>query len=337
MKLVYYILRRFFFLFFIMIGVTLVIFMVSRIVPGDPALLMAGEGATLEDIRNLRHQWGMDRPIYIQYLTYLQNLLKGNFGRSIFTARPVLYDLKEYFPATFELTVFSLFLATLFGILSGIVSANHKDKGVDHATRIFSLLGLSMPIFWLGLLLLLVIHYYFGLLFAGARLSAHLSPPTRISGLFTIDSLITGNWVVFKDSLLHLILPSICLAMSVVGRISRMTRSSILNVIHEDYVRTAKSKGLPHSIINRRYILRNALLPIITLIGVMFGRLLSGVVITEIIFSWPGLGRYAVEATMSHDFVPLMGFSFLIAFLYGIVNLIVDILYSVFDPRVELG
>jgi peptide/nickel transport system permease protein len=279
----------------------------------------------------------MDRPIYIQYLTYLQNLLKGNFGRSIFTARPVLYDLKEYFPATFELTVFSLFLATLFGILSGIVSANHKDKGVDHATRIFSLLGLSMPIFWLGLLLLLVIHYYFGLLFAGARLSAHLSPPTRISGLFTIDSLITGNWVVFKDSLLHLILPSICLAMSVVGRISRMTRSSILNVIHEDYVRTAKSKGLPHSIINRRYILRNALLPIITLIGVMFGRLLSGVVITEIIFSWPGLGRYAVEATMSHDFVPLMGFSFLIAFLYGIVNLIVDILYSVFDPRVELG
>lgn len=337
MKLVYYILRRFFFLFFIMIGVTLVIFLVSRIVPGDPALLMAGEGASLQDIENLRHQWGMDRPVYIQYLTYLKNLLKGDFGRSIFTARPVLYDLKEYFPATFELTVFSLLLATLFGIFSGVVSANHKDKGIDHATRIFSLLGLSMPIFWLGLLLLLVIHYHFGLLFAGGRLSANLLAPKSITGLYTIDSLLTGNWGVFKDSFLHLILPSICLAMSVVGRISRMTRSSILNVIHENYVRTAKSKGLPQRLISRRYVLRNALLPIITLIGVMFGRLLSGAVITEIIFSWPGLGRYAVEATMSHDFVPLMGFSFLIAFLYGIVNLIVDILYSVFDPRVELG
>jgi len=319
-----------------MIGVTLVVFVVSRIVPGDPALLMAGEGATAEDIKNLRHQWGMDRPIHIQYLTYLKNLLHGNLGKSIFTARPVLYDLKQYFPATFELTVLSLFLATFFGIVSGIVSANHKDKTVDHANRMFSLLGLSMPIFWLGLLLLLVIHYHFGLLFAGGRLSANLLPPKAITGLYTVDSLITGNWIVFKDSLLHLILPSICLAMSVVGRISRMTRSSILNVIHENYVRTAKSKGLPDRIINKRYILRNALLPIITLIGVVFGRLLSGAVITEIIFSWPGLGRYAVEATMSHDFVPLMGFSVLIAFLYGIVNLIVDILYTVFDPRVEL-
>lgn len=337
MKLVYYIFRRFFFLFFIMIGVTLVVFMVSRIVPGDPALLFAGEGATLEDIENLRHQWGMDRPIHIQYLTYLKNLLRGDLGKSIFTARPVLSDLKQYFPATFELTILSLFLATLFGIYSGILSANHKDKAVDHANRIFSLLGLSMPIFWLGLLLLLVIHYHFGLLFAGGRLSATLLPPKAITGLYTVDSLVTGNWIVFKDSLLHLILPSICLAMSVVGRISRMTRSSILNVIHENYVRTAKSKGLPQDIINRRYILRNALLPIITLIGITFGRLLSGVVITEMIFSWPGLGRYAVESTMCHDFVPLMGFSVLIAFLYGIVNLIVDILYSVFDPRVELG
>jgi peptide/nickel transport system permease protein len=245
MKLVYYILRRFFFLIFIMIGVTLVIFLVSRIVPGDPALLMAGDGATLQDIENLRHQWGMDRPVYIQYLTYLKNLLKGDFGRSIFTARPVLYDLKEYFPATFELTVFSLLLATLFGIFSGVVSANHKDKGIDHATRIFSLLGLSMPIFWLGLLLLLVIHYHFGLLFAGGRLSANLLAPKSITGLYTIDSLLTGNWGLFKDSFLHLILPSICLAMSVVGRISRMTRSSILNVIHENLSEQRNRKGFP--------------------------------------------------------------------------------------------
>lgn len=320
-----------------MIGVTLVVFMVSRIVPGDPALLLAGEGATMEDIKHLRHQWGLDRPIHIQYLTYLKNLLKGDLGKSIFTGRPVIKDLKEFFPATFELTTFSLFLATIFGIISGIISANHKDKMVDHATRIFSLVGLSMPIFWLGLLLLLVIYYHFGLLFPGGRLSTNLSPPARITGLYIIDSMITGNWVVFKDSLMHLMLPSICLAMSAVGRISRMTRSSILNVIHENYVRTAKSKGLPQWLINKRYILRNGILPIITLIGVMYGRLLSGAVITEIIFAWPGLGRYAVEATMSHDFIPLIGFSVLISFLYGVVNLIVDILYAIFDPRVELG
>lgn len=336
MKLICYILRRCFFLIFIMIGVTLVVFLVSRIVPGDPALLLAGENATKENVEHLRHQWGMDRPIHLQYLTYLKNLLKGDMGKSIFTARPVIYDLKLFFPATFELTVFSLFLATLFGILSGIVSATHKDRAIDHASRIVSLVGLSMPIFWLGLLLLLVVHYHFGLLFSGGRLSSQLSPPKAITGMYTVDSLISGDWVIFKDSFLHLLLPSVCLAMSAVGRISRMTRSSVLNVIHENYVRTARSKGLPLRIINRRYILRNALLPIITLVGVMFGRLLSGAVITEIIFSWPGLGRYAVESTMSHDFIPLMGFCVLVSLLYGIVNLMVDILYTVFDPRAEL-
>ena len=337
MKLTIYVLRRLFFMIFIMIGVTLIVFTISRAVPGDPALLLSGEGATKEDIQNLRKQWGLDKPAYQQYLIYLKNLLRGDLGKSIFTGRPVTHDLKLFFPATLELTVVSLFIAVVLGMLSGIVSARHKDKLVDHGSRLFSLVGISMPIFWLGLLLLIVVYYKFGLLFPGGRLSNNMSAPARFTGLYVIDSLLSGNWATLKNSILHLILPSICLAMNALGRISRMSRASILNIIHENYVRTAESKGLPKWVTNYRYVLRNALLPVITLIGVMFGRLLSGAIITEVIFAWPGLGRYAVEATMAHDFVPLMGFSVLVSFLYGISNLLVDILYALLDPRVEIG
>ena len=336
MKLILYIFRRILAAIPVLIGVTLLTFTLSHIIPGDPVRATLGPYPTPEAVQALRAQWGMDRPIVVQYVRYMRNLLKGDMGTSFQTNRKVIDDLKQFFPATFELTVVSLIFTLLFGIPLGIIAATRRDTWIDHITRIFSLTGVSMPIFWLGLMLLLLFYLKLGVFPAGGRLTPALTPPHDLTGLYLMDSLLTLNWPAFRDSLWHILMPSLCLSFAIVGVIARMTRSSMLDVLNQDYIRTAEAKGLPRRLVIYKHALRNAMIPVVTVVGVVFGRLIAGAVLTETIFSWPGMGLYTVQSIMYLDFQPIMGFTILVAFFYVSVNLIIDILYVLFDPRVVL-
>jgi peptide/nickel transport system permease protein len=337
LKLFLYIIRRALAAIPVLIGVTLLTFTLSHIIPGDPVRASLGPYLPPEAVKALEQKWGMDRPLYVQYLRYMKNLVKGDLGTSFQTNRAVKDDLKEFFPATFELTLVSLIFTLLLGVPMGIVAATKRDRWIDHFTRVFSLTGVSTPIFWLGLILLLIFYFKLGLFPAGGRLSPMLSPPRGLTGLYLLDSLLTANWPVFWDSLWHLFMPSFCLSFAIMGVISRMTRSSMLDVLNQDFIRTAEAKGLPQWLVIYKHALRNAMIPVITVVGVMFGRLIAGAVLTETIFSWPGMGLYTVQSILFLDFQPIMGFTILSALFYVSVNLITDILYGLFDPRVSLG
>ncbi len=319
-----------------LIGVTLLTFSISHIIPGDPVRATLGPYPSAEAVEQLKKKWGMDRPVYIQYLRYMKNLVKGDLGTSFQSSRDVKEDLKQYFPATFELTIFSLIFALLLGIPLGIIAATKRDRWIDHGTRVFSLIGVSMPIFWLGLILLLLLYLKIGIFPPGGRLSSSLSPPRDVTGFYLLDSLLTGNWKLFWDCLWHILMPAFCLSFANVGVISRMTRSSMLDVLSQDFIRTAEAKGLPQKLVIYKHALKNAMIPVITVVGVMFGRLIAGAVLTETIFSWPGLGLYTVQSILYLDFQPIMGFTILVSFFYVAVNLVTDILYGLFDPRVVL-
>jgi len=317
--------------------VTLLTFTISHVIPGDPIRATLGPYPSAEAVQELKKKWGMDRPVYIQYFRYMENLVKGDLGTSFQTSRSVKEDLMHYFPATFELTTVSLIFALLLGIPLGIIAATKRDRWIDHGTRVFSLIGVSMPIFWLGLILLLLFYFRLGLFPAGGRLSPSLSPPAGLTGFYLLDSLLTMNWRVFWNCLWHILMPSVCLCLANLGVISRMTRSSMLDILNQDFIRTAEAKGLPRRLVIYKHALRNAMIPVITVIGVMFGRLIAGAVLTETIFSWPGMGLYTVQSILYLDFQPIMGFTMLVAFFYVSVNLGTDILYGLVDPRVVLG
>lgn len=331
-----YILNRLLLLAPVLIGVTILTFSISHLVPGNPAAVALGPHATKDSIEALQEKWGLNKPVHIQYLIYVKGLLKGDFGTSLQTNRPVIQDLKVYFPATLELTAASMLLCLIIGIPLGVIAAAKKDKLIDHITRIFSLIGVSMPIFWLGLLMLLVFYLKLGLFAGGGRLSPLTPRPQHLTGLYILDSLLTGNWEALKDSIVHIIMPAVCLGFAIIAFISRMARSSMLNVLGEDYIKTARAKGLKEGSVIYRHALRNAILPVITVSGALYGQLLAGAVLTETIFSWPGMGLYTVRSILSLDFQPIMGFTIVIAFFYVIINLLVDILYVLFDPRIRL-
>jgi peptide/nickel transport system permease protein len=336
LRLLRYLARRIVALIPVLIGVTLLTFTISHIIPGDPVRAVLGPHPTPEAVEALKQEWGMDRPVHIQYLRYIGNLMRGDLGTSFQTNRPVKEDLKQYFPATFELTIASLLLSLVLGIPSGILAATKRDRWIDHITRLLSLIGVSMPIFWLGLILLLLLYHRLGFFPGGGRLSPLLAPPTALTGFDLLDGLLTLNWRVFWDSLWHLFMPSFCLSLAIMGVISRMTRSSMLNVLTQDFIRTAEAKGLPQRMVIYKHALKNAMIPVVTVVGVMFGRLIAGAVLTETIFSWPGMGLYTVQSILYLDFQPILGFTLFVAFFYVAVNLAVDILYGVFDPRVSM-
>jgi peptide/nickel transport system permease protein len=336
LRLFRYIIKRLFSILPVLIGVTLLTFTISHIIPGDPIRATLGPYPSPEAIEQLKRKWGMDRPLYIQYLRYMGSLIKGDLGTSFQSSRAVKDDLKQYFPATFELTMVSLIFALVLGIPLGIIAATKRDRWIDHGTRVFSLIGVSMPIFWLGLILLLLFYFKIGLFPAGGRLSPSLAPPRGLTGFYLLDSLVTMNWTVLADCIWHILMPSICLSLANVGVVSRMTRSSMLDVLSQDFIRTAEAKGLPQRLVIYKHALRNAMIPVITVVGVMFGRLIAGAVLTETIFSWPGMGLYTVQSILYLDFQPIMGVTILVAFFYVVVNLATDILYGLFDPRVVL-
>ncbi|HLZ25706.1 MAG TPA: ABC transporter permease [Chloroflexota bacterium] len=331
------VLRRLLLMVPLMIGMSLIAFVVSHSVPADPVAAHLGQRA-MEDptiVAAFRQQWGLDKPLPEQYLTYLRNLVQGNLGVSIRTHMPVAEDLGRYLPASAELAIMATLVGIGLGIPFGVASAVRRNHWVDHVVRGVSLLGVSSPVFWLGLIALYVFYFRLGWLPGPGRLDTGLAEPTHVTGMYTFDSLLTGNWTTLVSSVRHLMLPGLVLASVYIGLVTRMTRSSMLEVLSADYVRTARGKGLRRRTVIYRHALGNALIPTITVLGLAFGDILAGTVLTETIFSWPGIGRYAYQSAVTLDFPSIMGVSLLIAAVFITVNLATDMAYVLLDPRLR--
>jgi peptide/nickel transport system permease protein len=346
-----YIIRRLFSVIPTLIGVTFVIFMFQRLIPGDPAVAMLGEHATDESVERLREQFGLNRPLFLdrealaegdiagffdsQYVRYMKRLLVLDMGKSIHRRIPVAETLALRFPATIELALLSMFIAIIIGVPVGIISAAKRNSAIDGVSMVGSLVGVSMPIFWLGLMLIMLFAVYLKWLPAGARISTGVEI-TSITNLYLLDSLLTGNVEGFIDTGKHINLPAIALATIPMAIIARMTRSSMLDVLQEDYVRTAQAKGLGRGLVLFRHALKNAALPVITIIGLQMGTLLAGAVLTETIFAWPGIGRWVYDGILGRDYPIVQGGTLVIALIFIVVNFTVDIMYAVLDPRIRL-
>ena len=335
MKVWQYVLRRLILLIPFIIGLTLMTFLLSRIIPADPIGLSIGKHATDEQRAIVAEKFGLDKPAHIQYLMFLSDLTRGDFGRSLATRAPVVNDLRRFFPATIELALTALFLALLIGIPLGLLSARYRDKSIDHGSRLASLIGVSFPNFWLGLMLqLLVVVMVINLPISG-RFSDVIPPPPKISGMLILDSILNLDSRSLVISLRHLILPAITLALASIAEISRLTRSGVIEALGKDFVLTARASGLPEVTILYRHALRYAAIPILTITGLLFTWTLAGSVLVETIFGWPGLGRYAVRSALFLDMRPLLAVVLVFGLTAAIVNLIVDVLYRAVDPRVQ--
>lgn len=334
-----YFLRRLLFVIPTLIGITFFAFLIANAVPADPINANLPQSALNdpEIVAAFRAKWGLDKPPHEQYLTYMSNLLRGDLGVSIKTRKPIADDIARFLPATVELATFGIILGVLMGVGFGTISAVWRNSLADYLVRIFSLVGVSFPVFLLALIGLQVFYAQLGWVAGPGRLGVLVREPEAVTGWMTLDSLLAGNWQTFGDALSHLILPSLILGSYVSGMIARVTRSALLEVLGMDYIRTARSKGLHERTIIRRHGLSNALIPVVTVIGLSYGNLLSGAVLTESIFAWPGIGRYMFRASTSQDFPAIMGVSILIAAIYIGVNFFVDILYYFLDPRIRLA
>ncbi len=332
-----FILRRLVGIVAVMIGVSVITFFISHVIPADPVAVALGDHARDDQIAAFRAEYGLDKPVVEQYLIYVGGLLHGDLGTSIRTRRPVADDLRDFFPATLELSVAALLVSLLIGIPAGIWSSLFRNRLPDNIVRVFALIGGSLPIFWLGLIVISIFYYHFGWLPLGGRIDDFVKPPSTITGLYVVDSLLTGNVPALSSSLRHLILPAFTLGYFSTAVISRMMRSSMLEVLNQDYIRTARAKGLRERAVILRHALRNGLIPTLTVIGVTFGSLLSGAVLTETVFSWPGLGLYATASAINLDFPAVMGVTLLAAVVYTFMNLIVDLGYHRLDPRIQNG
>lgn len=329
-----YIIKRLLTVIPVLLGVSLLVFGFIRLIPGDPATVMLGERATPENVERVREQLGLNKPIYEQYLIFLGNALRGDLGTSVLRGEPVTQEIVRRFPATIELSLGAIIVALSIGIPAGIVSAVRRNSWFDTFSMLFALTGVSMPIFWLGLMLSFFFAVFLHLLPSGSRLDAGTQFKT-ITNFVLLDSLIQGNFTVFFQALRHLLLPAVALGTIPMAIIARMTRSSMLEVLNQDYIRTAHAKGLRERVVIVRHALRNALLPIITVIGLQVGILLSGAILTETVFSWPGVGRWLVDAIYARDYPIVQGVTLFIAIIFVVVNLIVDVLYTWADPRVK--
>jgi peptide/nickel transport system permease protein len=317
------------------LAATVVIFLISSKVPGDPVLAQLGDLAAADPaiVKTFRDRWRLDDPLPTRYWAFLTHLAQGDLGMSISTQRPVMDDIRQYAPATIELATAAFLLSMVIGVPLGIAAGVWRDTAVDHFARLVSLLGVSAPTFWLAFIALSV--FYGGLQIAPGpgRLDVTSIPPETITGLYTIDAAIAGDWQAWRDALAHLALPSIVLAAATMGLITRTTRASMLDTLNQDYVRVARSKGLTETHIVLRHALPNALLPIVTLAGIAYAILLTGAVMTETIFSWPGLGRYTFRSAVTLDVPAIMGITLIVAVVYLVINFLTDLSYLVLDPR----
>lgn len=330
-----FILRRLIFLIPILIGLTLLLFVVARLLPGDPVGLAAGPNASAAMIAQLRQQFGLDQPLPVQYWTYLTGLVQGDWGTSVFTRRPVFQDIMEYLPATLELVFAALFIAIVLGIPLGLLTAVHRNGVLDYVTRTLALGGIAMPRFFLGLMLQLFFAAWLGWLPLAGRYPFIKSPPETVTGFYTIDALIDGDFYAFQIAAAHLALPAIAMALSPLATIMRMMRASTIEVLQQDYVMTERALGLSSRLILFKYVLKNAMSSTLTVIGLYVSWLLGGTVLVETVFDWPGLGLYATQAILTQDFMPVIGVTLVIAIIYLLTMLVVDVLYGVFNPKVR--
>ncbi|MBK5411690.1 ABC transporter permease [Pseudomonas sp. TH34] len=326
--------KRLFGLILVVVGVSLITFCISHLIPGDPARLIAGDRASDAIVENIRHQLGLDLPLYQQYGRYMSDLLHGDLGTSIRTSRPVLEDLKAFFPATLELAVAALLLSVLVGVPLGVLSAVYHNRAIDQIARTLAVTGISTPAFWLGLGLIVLFYGQLGWLPGSGRLDEGLEPPRTITGFYLIDSLLAGDIPLFLNALEHLILPAVTLGFVNLGVVARQIRSAMLDQLGEDYIRTARAYGLSRWAVILRHALPNALIPSITVLGLTLGDLLYGAVLTETVFAWPGMGAYVVKSIQSLDFPAVMGFAIMVSFIYVLLNILIDLLYRVVDPRI---
>lgn len=320
-----------------LLGVTVIVFIVSRVIPGDPAQLAAGDQGTPAMITAIRQEYGLDQPLWMQYLRYLWGLVRGDLGTSVLTHRPVLLDLVHALPATLELTAVGLMLAVVLGVAGGVLAAVYHDKLPDHVSRVGSIGAVSMPRFWLALMLQLVFAATLHLVPIEGRFSADFPPPQSITGLYLVDSLLIGDFWRLGVSVQHIILPAIALSVGALASILRMTRATLLETLSRDYIRTATSVGLPRAVVVMKYALKNALIPSVTVIGNAVIWMLAGAVLVETVFDWPGLGLYVYRAVLNVDYQPIASATLIVGLLVAIVNLTVDLLYGVLDPRIRYG
>lgn len=335
----YYLLRRVGLLVPVLLAVTAVTFFLSHVVPGDPARLIAGLNATTEQVDTLRHELGLDKPMTTQYAIYMRDLLTGDLGTALSNFQPVSTNLATFFPATFELAIVSLIFSILIGMPAGVVSAVSRGTWLDHASRIASVLGVAVPVFVLGIVAVLVFYFKLGIFPSGGRLSdsvlaAH--PLHQRTNLVLVDSLISWNLPVFRDAVWHLVLPALVLSLATTARIVRTTRASMLEALSEPFIATARAKGVPEWRVVWVHGLRNALIPIVTILGISFGYLLGGALLVEEIFDWPGLGRYAFEAIQFLDYPSIQGITLVATICFVCANLLVDVLYVALDPRIRV-
>lgn len=330
-----YVARRVLYLIPVLLGIALVTFVVLKLT-GDPATIILGQHATADRVAALRQKLGLDDPVPVQLARFLWGAARGDLGRSWFTERPVLDEMLYRFPHTVELTIASMVIATVVGVLVGVVSAVRQYSWFDHLSMVGALMGVSMPIFWLGLILIEVFSIKLGWLPVDGRIDLTLgfAPPTNF---LLFEALRMGNWPALKSVIAHLVLPSLALGALSMGLIARMTRSSLLEVIRQDYIRTARAKGLSERVVIFKHALRNALIPVTTVVGLQVGSLLGGAVLTETVFSLPGVGSLAVDSIMRGDYPMVQGTVLLVATVFVFVNLVVDLVYAYLDPRIRLG
>lgn len=340
MRHIEFFLRRLLTSIFVLLGVTLITFFIARVVPNDAAALYIGPKARPEDIERVRVKLGLDKPLPIQYSIYMGELLQGDLGESISTKRPITQEIFDRLPATLELLFAGMIIAILLGIPLGVLSARWNAKPPDVLIRLISIVGVSMPAFFLGLILQIIFFRNLEILPLAGRLDSDMrfvSPVTEITRFIVLDSFLTQNWFAFKDALLHLILPALTLAAYPIGLIARMTRAAMLEVLEQDYIRTARAYGIKSYIVTYFYALKNAISPTLTVIGLTFAFALTGTFFVEIIFNWPGLGLFTTRSLLNLDYPAIMGMTLLGAGGYVLINLVVDVLQAVIDPRVRLN
>lgn len=330
-----YLVRRLLLTLLVIVGVSAITFALSRLVPGNPARLLAGPHARQAEVDALAARYHLDGPVLEQYAIYMSGLARGDLGLSVTSRRPVTEDLAQYLPATIELTAAAFLLTILIGLPLGVLSAVRRGGPLDHLARILSISGVSLPVFWLGLVLQVIFYKHLGLLPAGGRLGLLDFEPERVTGFYTVDSLLARDPALFWSSVQHLILPAATLAIGSLAVVTRMTRASVLESLGADYVRTARAKGLSRSGVVRGHVLRNAFLPTLTVLGLQVGYLLAGNFLVESVFNWPGIGLYAIDAISNLDYAAIMGVTIVVSLIYVLVNLVVDLLYLKLDPRIR--
>ncbi|MEW6265995.1 MAG: ABC transporter permease [Thermodesulfobacteriota bacterium] len=330
-----YVIRRTLAVIPTLLGVSILIFLMLRLTPGDPAELLLGERATTEALKAMREYLGLNEPLYVQYGLFLKRLSKGDLGETIWSRQSVWHEVKERFPATIELTIAAMILSSFFGVILGIISAVRQYSAFDYLSMLGSLAGVSMPVFWLGLMFMLLFSLWLGWFPMSGRLSVGVDLEV-ITNLYMLDAILARDWPALKDVLSHLALPALALSTIPLAIVARMTRSSMLEVLRQDYIKTAKAKGLGSASVVLKHALRNGLIPVVTVIGLQVGILLGGAILTETVFAWPGVGKWLYDGVVKRDYMVIQGGTLIVATSFVIVNLIVDLLYAVINPRISV-